>query len=84
MRSRGRRGAGPRSRLATAIGRRSVDAALPAPLPAVAEVLPVDLQGGGGDSLGVSGDVGRPSARIYQIAYRDMAVVMVVDKSLDL
>jgi hypothetical protein len=66
------------------IGRRSVDAALPAPLPAVAEVLPVDLQGGGGDSLGVSGDVGRPSARIYQIAYRDMAVVMVVDKSLDL
>jgi len=38
----------------------------------------------GGGSLGVSGDVGRPSARVYQIAYRDMAVVMVVDKSLDL
>jgi hypothetical protein len=66
------------------IGRRSVDAVAPAPPPAVAEVLPVELQGGGGDSLGVSGDVGRPSARVYQIAYRDMAVVMVVDKSLDL
>ncbi len=37
-----------------------------------------------GESLGVSGDVGRPLARVYQIAYHDMAVVMVVDKSLDL
>lgn len=36
------------------------------------------------ESLGVSGDVGRPLARVYQIAYHDMAVVMVVDKSLDL
>lgn len=44
-----------------------------------------DLAGGaGGGSLGVSGDVGRPQARVYEIAYRDMAVVMVVDKSLDL
>jgi len=66
------------------LGRRHIDAAAPTPLPAVALALPVDSGSTGGDSLGVSGDVGRPSARVYQIAYRDMAVVMVVDKSLDL
>ena len=67
------------------IGRRSVDAGAAAPLPAVAQAaVPLDFQGGGEESLGVSGDVGRPAARVYQIAYRDMAVVMVVDKSLDL
>ena len=66
------------------LGRRGVDAAVSAPL--VAETVPAGGQGGagGGGTLGVSGDVGRPSARVYQISYRDMAVVMVVDKSLDL
>jgi len=40
------------------------------------------LLGGGG--LDAPGNLGRPRARVYQMAYRDMTVVMVVDKSLDL
>ncbi len=39
---------------------------------------------GAGGGLAVAGDVGRPSARVYEIGYSDMSVVMVVDKSLDL
>lgn len=35
-------------------------------------------------SLGSPGFVGRPAARVYEIADRDMSVIMVVDHSLDL
>jgi hypothetical protein len=63
--------------------RRDTVATVPTPMPVVVEA-DTRLGGATDGSLGVSGDVGRPSARVYQIAYRDVAVVMVVDKSLDL
>lgn len=63
--------------------RRETVATVPAPSP-LAVAADTTLGGATDGSLGVSGDVGRPSARVYQIAYRDVAVVMVVDKSLDL
>lgn len=39
---------------------------------------------GRADGLLVPGEVGRPQARVYEIGYPEMAVVMVVDKSLGL
>ncbi|MEO8502752.1 MAG: hypothetical protein ABI609_02550 [Acidobacteriota bacterium] len=68
---------GRRSSTLPAAAGRVIEAAAPAP--SAAAISPTMFQASG---LLVPGEVGRPQARVYEIGYPEMSVVMIVDKSL--